>query len=242
MSEQLTELKKFLYTERIALINDIELKKFVIALLKNADEAFWNKSASSTGRYHPEFANGENGLLRHTIALTNELLILNESCTEITQDVFDVAMCACILHDLKKYGIDGKNKYTEAHHSLLMYNMIDNWLENTEIVYNNETERKIVAIQKAVGSHHNLFEGMFFEQLLPKDKLEFYSIYIVCFCDIKVSQKDYIFEMKKYDKESLFQYCKNCSQKMKKLIDRHTNQQYSVCCNDDCEMKSKKVY
>ena len=51
------------------MICDPEVKRLVRIVLDKAPENFWTIAASSTGKYHPEYAAGEGGLIRHTKAV-----------------------------------------------------------------------------------------------------------------------------------------------------------------------------
>lgn len=48
------------------LINNKEVAEFTKACLMDAPESFYTAPASSTGNNHPEWANGDGGLVRHT--------------------------------------------------------------------------------------------------------------------------------------------------------------------------------
>lgn len=68
--------------------------------------------ASTTGKYHPPFALGEGGLVRHTLAAccwAKDLLQLEQY--SILLPKADYILAALILHDSVKKGF-GKSKYT----------------------------------------------------------------------------------------------------------------------------------
>ena len=79
---------------------------------------FYKVAASSTGKYHPTYALGEGGLLRHTIAATKIACdIVNLEMFELTDDEKDYIICALLLHDTCKHGIP-ETKYTVHDHPL----------------------------------------------------------------------------------------------------------------------------
>lgn len=69
---------------------------------------FFTTPASSTGKYHPVFANSENGLMLHSLAVTriaHQLFdILNESDDKFSGKTLNNLICAAWLHDMFKYG------------------------------------------------------------------------------------------------------------------------------------------
>ena len=59
-----------LFERELELIVDEELRMVVKAyLLERVPDYFWTDGASSSGKYHPQFAQGEGGLVRHTKAV-----------------------------------------------------------------------------------------------------------------------------------------------------------------------------
>lgn len=100
------ELSKF-FKREIALIESEDLKDFVRFYLDEKVGKWFKKSgASSSGKYHPVFAQGEGGLIRHTRAVCmvcEELLRMN-SYAYMRDEYKDFARVACLLHDTCKYG------------------------------------------------------------------------------------------------------------------------------------------
>ena len=59
-----------------SILNTIEsedIRKFAERCIKTIPDYFWNVGASSTGKYHPQYALGDLGLARHTCALVRFL-------------------------------------------------------------------------------------------------------------------------------------------------------------------------
>lgn len=67
---------------------------------------FFESGASASGKYHPEFAKGEGGLVRHTraVAWACEKLLRMSSYAYMRREYKDYARIACLLHDVRKYG------------------------------------------------------------------------------------------------------------------------------------------
>ena len=60
-----------------SILNTIEsedIRKFAKRCIGTIPDYFWNVGASSTGKYHPQYALGDLGLARHTCALVRFLI------------------------------------------------------------------------------------------------------------------------------------------------------------------------
>ena len=150
------ELLKVLQNE-IDLIQDEEIREFVIKFLNEVPEYFWTIPASASGKYHPQYALGEGGLVRHvkaTIMIANELLKLDVYKNLIGQK--DYIIAALLLHDTYKHGqID--EGYTKPDHANLAYRALQNkhtgfkiqdiaWLVLTHMgQWNTDREGNVVA-------------------------------------------------------------------------------------------------
>lgn len=88
-----------IFTRYINQIKSPEVKNIVKKGLAECPEEFYTMAASTTGKYHPKFALGEGGLIRHTLA-------------------------ALILHDSVKKGT-GKSKYTLFEHPIFAAEMVE---------------------------------------------------------------------------------------------------------------------
>lgn len=88
--------------------------------------------ASSTGKYHPSYALGEGGLLRHTkaaVRIAYELLsdpLIGDKYTERERQLMLIAL---MLHDGLKSGME-HSKYTKVEHPLLAAKYVK---DNTKI-------------------------------------------------------------------------------------------------------------
>lgn len=69
----------------------------------NIPNQFWSAPASMTGRYHPEIAQGEGGLVRHTL-LTMSWVVRWGRFVNATEEELQCALMAAILHDTYKCG------------------------------------------------------------------------------------------------------------------------------------------
>ena len=57
-----------LFDKELSYIKDENIRKSLIELLKILPDYWYEVPASSTGKYHPEYALGDGGLLRHSKA------------------------------------------------------------------------------------------------------------------------------------------------------------------------------
>lgn len=93
------------FKEELELISNQELKTFAQRMINQLPDYFFHVPASSTGKYHPNYTNGDGGLLRHTkaaVRMAAELLRL-----EMYKPLFcvkDKILIALILHDGWKHG------------------------------------------------------------------------------------------------------------------------------------------
>lgn len=145
---------------------------------------FWHVQASSTGKYHPQYALGEEGLLRHTCAAVRiAVAIINlDQYNGIFDDVDkDNIIVALMLHDTFKHGEekDGKyNPYSVHEHPLLAADRVRECLDD---------EHKYV-IANCIASHMGEWtESNRSSYVLPKPKtLEEQMVHL---CDYLASRK-----------------------------------------------------
>lgn len=110
-----------LFKRELSYILDDDLREFAKQLLKEADDYFFTVPASSSGKYHPDFARGEGGLVRHTKAVAyfvNELIRPEMEFGTVNRRDADILIVAAIAHDIKKQG-DGVEGHTVREHPQL---------------------------------------------------------------------------------------------------------------------------
>lgn len=105
-----------IFAPELALVQDEKLKAKMFDILDDVEAVHKCEPASSTGKYHPQFAQGDGGLVRHTKAvvwLTVDMLRARPDLVDeqYTQDVY---VLAAILHDMCKY--HGNSKFTQFDH------------------------------------------------------------------------------------------------------------------------------
>ena len=103
-----------LFEREINLIKDTNLRYAIQEYMEEAvPDYFWTDGASSSGKYHPQFAQGEGGLVRHTkaVVMFAEELLRMSSYAYMPEAYKDYVIAACIIHDTAKYG---KSEYDKA--------------------------------------------------------------------------------------------------------------------------------
>ena len=160
----------------------VECAKKMIELLP---DYFFSIPASSTGKYHPEFAQGDGGLVRHTkvaVRMCYELSNNNSIGHSFKNDEKDLMLIALIMHDGAKSGIP-KEKYTRVDHPLIISNLI---LENKSIIGLSDDEIDFVCsvIESHMGEWNKDFNG---NEVLPVPKNKYQRF--VHMCDFLASKK-----------------------------------------------------
>lgn len=165
-------------------IENEEYKELAAELMKTIPEYFYKVGASSTGKYHPDYAVGEGGLYRHTIALCRFLEhIFETGMFNLASEDRDMLRIAGIMHDSRKSGDQADyeaNKYTKYDHPLLAAEVVRAFSDKYP-----GAERIASIMESHMGQWNKDKEGN--EILpLPKDKLQ-------CFlhlADYLASRKD----------------------------------------------------
>lgn len=113
--------KQDIFKKEISYIKSASIRKDLKTLINLLPDYFFEVPASSTGKYHPEFALGEKGLVRHTkvaVRIAHELLENNTIGMKFTSQDKDLIIMALTLHDGLKSGKE-HSKYTKFEHPLL---------------------------------------------------------------------------------------------------------------------------
>lgn len=117
---------KTCFNGELAQIGSIFVKSFVRAMLEKVPDYFYVVPASSTGKYHPDFAQGNGGLVRHTKAALKVALSFFENplLSPFNQDEKDIILASIMLHDSVKHGLI-KQEYTVHEHPTLVEKLWD---------------------------------------------------------------------------------------------------------------------
>lgn len=180
------EMKFASYGVSFSIIKNEHLRNAVLRyFVDTVPKYFWRVQASSTGKYHPQYALGEEGLLRHTCAAVRiAAAIINlDQYSGIFDDVDkDNIIVALMLHDTFKHGEEslwGKyNPYSIHEHPLLAAEKVQTYLDD---------EHKFV-IANCIASHMGEWTtSNRSSYVLPKPKtLEEQMVHL---CDYLASRK-----------------------------------------------------
>lgn len=107
-----------------------DIQSFAKACIQTIPSYFWDVGASSTGKYHPDYALGDLGLARHTCAVVrflNHMFQIDCCRSDFTSRERDLLRVAAIMHDSRKSGSDADftwDKYTKFDHPILAANEV----------------------------------------------------------------------------------------------------------------------
>lgn len=166
-------------------IRSAKYKKCAKELVSLLPDYFFEVQASSTGKYHPSFALGEGGLVRHTkvaVRIAHELLENNSLGHKFTDDEKDLIIMSILIHDGMKHGIN-EDKYTKFDHPLIICDYIK---ENKDKL--SLDDKDINFIISVVSSHMGEWNTNPYSNVtlpLPKDKYQRF----VHMCDFLASRK-----------------------------------------------------
>lgn len=153
-------------------------------LVSELPDYFFEIPASSTGKYHPEFASTKNGLVKHTkvaVRIAKELLD-NPGLNNFKDNEKDIIIMALTLHDGLKKG-NPEEKYTKVDHPLLVSSFIR---ERKDKLSLNNGELDLLT--RIISSHMGIWNKDFNDNEvlpIPKDKYERF----VHMCDYLSSKK-----------------------------------------------------
>lgn len=177
--------KSLKFSKELEYIKSEKIKKACQKMIELLPDYFFEVPASSTGKYHPEYALGEGGLLRHTKAAVRIAYeLLNDPCIgdKYTQDEKDLMIMALILHDGLKSGLNHE-KYTRFDHPILIADYI---MDNEEELGLEVEEIEFLcdAVKTHMGSWTTDYNGV---EVLEKPKTKYQNF--VHMCDYLASRK-----------------------------------------------------
>lgn len=142
--------KSEVFNKELSLIKSDEVRNFVEDFLEQVPDYFFTTAASSTGKYHPNYALGEGGLVRHTKAATRiayELFRINFfKYNDIEQDLI---LASLILHDTYKHGKNG-SKYTVTEHPVVAAQEVLNFSSDINKEYKERIASNISSHMRAM--------------------------------------------------------------------------------------------
>ena len=112
--------KQEIFKQELDYIKDADIKESLSIMIDTIPDYFFHIPASSTGKYHPSYATGDGGLLRHTKVVVRMAVELF-GIYKFPSHTKDLIIMACLLHDTIKKGIK-EEQYTKFEHPILAAN------------------------------------------------------------------------------------------------------------------------
>lgn len=166
-------------------INNESYKENAKKLLELVPDYFFEVPASSTGKYHPSFSQGKQGLVRHTkvaLKIAKDILDIEYMNNGFTNNEKDLILIAILFHDTQKLG-KIEEKYTKFDHPLLAASFIEENKDKTTF-----KKQEIELLKKMISSHMGQWNTNSYSNIVlpkPKNKYEFF----VHMCDYLSSKK-----------------------------------------------------
>lgn len=172
------------FKDELNLIRDKDLRLFITEYMeKYVPDYFYVVPASSSGKYHPKYALGAGGLVRHTkacVAIAEQLLSLEQ----YQSFNHDNIISALLIHDTFKQGL-GTSGHTKFEHPVFSANAIK--LFATE--YHSDMSVRALEVAKLVVTHMGEWNKSSYSRLiLPKPISEEQKF--VHMCDYLASRKN----------------------------------------------------
>lgn len=166
-------------------IKNDRIRNACLEMINVLPDYFFEIEAASTGKYHPAYAAGKGGLLRHTkaaVRIASDLL--GDACIgdKYTSDEKDLMIMGLILHDGVKCGVP-KERYTKFDHPIMMAEMI---MDNEEKLGLEMEEVEFVCdvIKTHMGPWTTDYNGV---EVLERPKTKYQNF--VHMCDFLASRK-----------------------------------------------------
>lgn len=174
-----------MFKKELTYIIDTNIKESAKIMLDKLPEYFYEVPASSTGKYHPKFALGSSGLVRHTKAAVRigyELLTNKIIGSAFTDKEKDLIIMSIMLHDGCKSGLT-KTEYTVVNHPLIVSKLIK---DNSSSLKLSEEELNLVCsmIESHMGEFNKDYKG---NTVLPLPSNKYQKF--VHMCDFLASKK-----------------------------------------------------
>lgn len=170
-------------------ITNEDIREFAGVLVEGLPSYIWEVGAASTGKYHPAYALGLGGLMRHQVAVVrflNFFFELEQYNTKFTSREMDLMRVAGLVHDGRKSGEQPdyeRSKFTKFDHPIQMANVIRSY----DGQYLNHDDIEFVA--RCVESHMGAWNtDRKSKTVLPKPMDEYQQI--VHLADYLASRKD----------------------------------------------------
>lgn len=172
------------FEAQLNLIKNDKLRNLIDFCLSKVPAYFYEMPASTSGKYHPAYALGDGGLVRHTKAAVKiaDCLLSLEMYAPLAQSK-DEIIAALILHDSVKKGKDG-SQWTIVEHPLFAADLLIGAAREYKYDDINQVERIASMIRSHMGQWNTNRDGA---EVLPKPETKEQKF--VHQCDYLASKK-----------------------------------------------------
>ena len=173
--------KQEVFENEIVLIKDEDIRDSLRILIDKIPDYFFTIPASSTGKYHPYYALGDGGLVRHTkvaVRMATELF----GIYKFPERTKDLIILSLIMHDSVKKG-EVESKYTLFDHPLMAGEFIKKYKDELKL-----SKEDIDFLVECIASHMGRFNtSEYSDVILPIPKTPEQKF--VHMCDYLASRK-----------------------------------------------------
>ncbi len=193
------EEKEEMFLDELSYIKNEEYSDALLNIINMIPDYWFHEAASSTGKYHPEYALGEGGLLRHSKAAMRigyELLSDKVIGDKYTDREKDLMLMSLLIHDGLKLG-NPKERYTRFDHPILMGQFI---IDHKDEIGLNKKDAEFMndVIKTHMGPWITDYQG---NEVLEIPKTKYQSF--VHMCDFLASRKCILVPFDEEDKISV---------------------------------------
>ena len=184
----MNEEKEEMFLDELSYIKNDDYADALLNIINMLPDYWFHEPASSTGKYHPEYALGDGGLLRHSKAAMRIGFDLLENPAiggKYTAREKDLMLMSLLVHDGLKLGIN-QEKYTRFDHPILMGNFI---IDNKDEIGLSSEDAKFMndVIKTHMGVWTKDYNG---NEVLEPPKTKYQNF--VHMCDYLASRKSII--------------------------------------------------
>jgi len=173
--------KQEVFKKELDYIVNNDIKESLSIMINHIPDYFFTIPASSTGKYHPSYATGDGGLVRHTKSAVRMAVELF-GIYKFSQETKDLIIFSLVLHDSVKKGIE-EEKYTRFDHPLVAVDFIKEHSKELKL-----TKEQLDLVSDCISSHMGRFNTSEYSDIilpLPKSVEQKF----VHMCDYLASRK-----------------------------------------------------
>lgn len=176
------------FEKELRYIQDNDIREFTEKAINILPDYFFEIPASSTGKYHPTYALGNGGLVRHVRAAVNIAYCMFNNVTitsNFTQRHKDIIISALLLHDGLKKGFP-EQEYVIDNHAVQVCNYLEMQFKSAVVdsIYNIIMNDVFPLIQSHMGQWNTSKNGVIHSPLPNSGPARY-----VHMCDYLASRK-----------------------------------------------------